>query len=60
METLGLSDSTPKSEGRLRALLRPKIENGVAASTASHNAMYAAFAVGAITSLLAVVRVIPL
>jgi hypothetical protein len=51
MQTLGLSDSTPKSQGRLRALLWPTINNDVSASTAAQNAMYAGFAVGALTTL---------
>jgi signal peptidase I len=58
MQTLGLSDSTPKSEGRLRALLWPRINNEVAAATAAQNAMYATFAVAALTVLAVLLRVV--
>jgi hypothetical protein len=60
MQTLGLSDSTPKPEGRLRALLWPRITSDVAASTAAQNAMYAGFAVGGITTVLVLFRISPL
>jgi hypothetical protein len=59
MQTLGLSDSTPKSEGRLRALLWPRIHSDVAAATAAQNAMYAGFAVGALTAIFVLLRMTP-
>ncbi len=60
METLGLSDSTPKPEGRLRALFWPRIESDVAADTAAQNAMYAALGIAALTTIGALVRLVPL
>ncbi len=59
MQTLGLSDSTPKSEGRLRSLLWPRIHSDVAASTAAQNAMYAGFVVAALTSVFVLLRITP-
>jgi hypothetical protein len=59
MQTLGLSDSTPKSEGRLRALLWPRIHSDISASTAAQNAMYAGFAVGALTTVFVLLRMTP-
>ena len=59
MQTLGLSDSTPKSEGRLRALLWPTIVSDVAASTVGQNALYACVGVGALTIILVVLRIAP-
>jgi hypothetical protein len=59
MQTLGLSDSTPKSEGRLRALLWPSIRSDVAASTVAQNAMYAGVGVGAVTTIFVLLRIAP-
>jgi hypothetical protein len=59
MQTLGLSDSTPKSEGRLRALLWPSIGSDVAASTVAQNAMYAGVGVGAVTTIFVLLRITP-
>lgn len=59
METLGLSDSTPKSEGRLRALFWPAIHSDVAAETAAQNAMYAACGIAALTVVAALLRIVP-
>lgn len=59
MQTLGLSDSTPKSEGRLRALFWPRIDSDIAAATAAQNAMYAGLAIAALTTLAALVRIVP-
>lgn len=59
MQTLGLSDSTPKSEGRLRALLWPTIGSDVAAATVGQNAMYACVGVGAVTIALVLLRITP-
>jgi signal peptidase I len=56
MQTLGLADSTPKSEGRLRALLWPTINSEVAAATAAHNAMYATFAIAALSILIVLIQ----
>lgn len=53
MQTLGLSDSTPKSEGRLRALFWPRMASEVDAATAAQNAMYAALAIGGLTVVAA-------
>jgi len=58
MQTLGLSDSTPKSEGRLRALLWPRIDSYVAADTAAQNAMYATFAVATLAALAILLQVV--
>ena len=51
MQTLGLSDSTPKPTSRIRELFWPKIDSDIAAVTAARNAMYAAFVVAAFTAL---------
>jgi signal peptidase I len=58
MQTLGLSDSTPKSEGRLRALLWPRISSEVDASTAAQNAKYATLGIAALTALAALARIV--
>jgi signal peptidase I len=54
MQTLGLSDSTPKTSSRIKELFWPKIDDDVAAVTAARNAMYASFAVAAGTAIAAV------
>ncbi|HLW77354.1 MAG TPA: signal peptidase I, partial [Bryobacteraceae bacterium] len=51
MQTLGLSDSTPKPTSRIRELFWPKIDSDVAAVTAARNAMYASFAIAAFSAL---------
>jgi signal peptidase I len=53
MQTLGLSDSTPKPTSRIKELFWPKIDDEVAAVTAARNAMYASFAIAAGTALAA-------
>jgi len=52
VETLGLSDSTPKPRGRLLELFWPLIDSDVAARTAAQNAMYACAAIGLFSLLL--------
>ena len=52
MQSLGLSDSTPKTEGRFRALFWPTIDSDIAAETAVRNAMYATWGISAVTCLL--------
>ena len=51
MQTLGLSDSTPKTSSRIKELFWPKIDDEVAAVTAARNAMYASFLIAAGTAL---------
>jgi signal peptidase I len=53
MQTLGLSDSTPKTSSRIKELFWPKIDDEVAAVTAARNAMYASFAIAAGTAFAA-------
>ena len=50
MQTLGLSDSTPKTSSRIKELFWPKIDDDVAAVTAARNAMYASFVIAASTT----------
>jgi signal peptidase I len=58
MQTLGLADSTPKTEGRLRALFWPRIANEVDAATAAQNAMYGCLALSILNAALALFRVL--
>jgi signal peptidase I len=53
MQTLGLSDSTPKPTSRIKELFWPRIDDEVAAVTAARNAMYASFAIAAGTAVSA-------
>lgn len=53
MQTLGLSDSTPKPSSRIKELFWPKIDDEVAAVTAARNAMYASFLIALGTALSA-------
>lgn len=59
MQTLGLSQSTPKPKGRLRALLWPRINSDVDAATAAQNAMYATFAIAILTAIFVLARFVP-
>ena len=54
MQTLGLSDSTPKPTSRLKDLFRPDLSNDVSALTACHSASWACFIVAIVTAALAI------
>ena len=56
MQTLGLSDSTPKPTSRLKDLFYPDLSNDVSALTACHTASWACFIVAAITAVVAILR----
>jgi len=51
MQTLGLSDSTPKTSSRLRDLFWPDLSVDTSAESACETASYACFAVAAISTL---------
>src|SRR6516164_8879497 len=54
MQTLGLSDSTPKPTSRLKDLFRPDLSNDVSALTVCHSASWACFIVAIVTAALAI------
>ena len=54
MQTLGLSDSTPKPTSRLKDLFRPDLSNEVSALTVCHSASWACFIVAIVTAALAI------
>jgi hypothetical protein len=54
MQTLGLSDSTPKPTSRLKDLFRPDLSNDVSALTVCHTASWACFIVAILTAALAI------
>ncbi len=51
MQTLGLSDSTPRTEGRLKALLWPSIRNDGDFDYITEQGFWVCFTVGVITLL---------
>jgi hypothetical protein len=53
MQTLGLSDSTPKPTSRLRDLFWPDLSVDTSAESACDSASYACFAIAGITILVA-------
>jgi hypothetical protein len=53
MQTLGLSDSTPKPTSRLKDLFRPDLSNEVSALTVCHTASWACFIIALGTAALA-------
>lgn len=54
MQTLGLSNSTPKPTSRLRDLFRPDLSSDIQALTVCQSAAWACFIVAALTAALAV------
>jgi hypothetical protein len=52
MQTLGLSDSTPKPTSRLKDLFRPDLSSEVAARTVCHSASWACFIIAALGLIL--------
>jgi hypothetical protein len=54
MQTLGLSDSTPKPTSRLRDLFWPDLSVDTSAESACDTASWACFAIAGITTLLGV------
>jgi hypothetical protein len=52
MQTLGLSDSTPKPTSRLKDLFRPDLSSEVAARTVCHSASWACFIIAALGAIL--------
>ena len=54
MQTLGLSDSTPRTEGRLRALLWPTIRNEADFDYVTTQGFWICFAVAALTIIMSV------
>jgi hypothetical protein len=52
MQTLGLSDSTPKPTSRLKDLFRPDLSSEAAARTVCHSAAWACFIIGAVSTIL--------
>ena len=51
VETLGLSDSTPRSEGRLKTLFWPTIRNGTDVDTVASQGFWVCVIVGTISSI---------
>jgi hypothetical protein len=52
MQTLGLSDSTPKPTSRLKDLFRPDLSSEVATRTVCHSASWACIIIGALSTIL--------
>jgi hypothetical protein len=55
MQTLGLSDSAPRTEGRLKSLLWPTIRNDVDLETVTSQGFWICFLVAALTLAVSVV-----
>jgi len=53
MQTLGLSDSTPKTSSRLRDLFWPDLSVDTSAESACDTASYACFAIAGLTTIFA-------
>jgi len=53
MQTLGLSDSTPKTSSRLRDLFWPDLSVDTSAESACDTASYACFAIAGVTTVFA-------
>ena len=54
MQTLGLSESTPKPSSRLKDLFRPDLSSDVAALTVCHTASWACLIMAVLTAALAI------